>query len=100
MAGCFGDVAFTMRAGGIITARFPFQGVLVGEAAVSCVAGTIAGPPAYPTVKSAAFQIDTDNYAPRIATIGFRMGNVLQAVPSVNAVGGVAGVFISDRRPP
>src|SRR3972149_5660260 len=79
MAGGFGDVDFTMRAGGIITARFSFPGGLPGE--------------------SAAFQIDTDNYAPRIATIGFRMGNVLQAVPSVNAVGGVAGFFISDRRP-
>jgi len=99
MAGCFGDVDFTMRAGGIITARFAFQGMLVGEADVSFVAGTIAGTPAYPTVKSAAFQIDTDNYAPRIATIGFRMGNVLQAVPSVNAASGVAGFFIADRRP-
>src|SRR3990172_9183109 len=69
MAGCFGDVDFTMRAGGIITARFAFQGMLVGEADVSFVAGTIAGTPAYPTVKSPALQIHTHNYAPRIATI-------------------------------
>ena len=99
MAGCFGDVDYTMRGGGIVTARFSFQGMLLGESDVAFVAGTIAGTPAYPTVKSAAFQIDSDNYAPRIGTIGFRMGNVLQAVPSVNAVGGVAGFFIADRRP-
>jgi hypothetical protein len=99
MAGCFGDVDFTMRAGGIISARFSFQGLLVDEADVAFVGGAIAGTPPYPTVKSAGFQIDTGNYAPRIGTVGFRMGNVLQAVPSINAAGGVAGFFIADRRP-
>src|SRR3990167_9441729 len=72
MGGCFGDVDFTMRAGGIITARFSFQGMLLGESDVAFVAGTIARAPAYSPGKAAA---------------------------SVNAVGGVAGFFIADRRP-
>lgn len=99
LAGCFGTWEFTMRAGGVLEARFNFQGLIAGVSDVTYVEGSIGGTPQYPVAKSAAFQIDTANYAPRIAQISFAMQNALQRLVSINATGSLAGFFIADRNP-
>jgi len=99
MAGCFGTVDFSMRAGGQVEARFSFIGKLVGVSDVAFVEGSISGTPQYPVMKSAVFQIDTTNYAPRIASLGLSVGVAVQRLLEINAVGGLAGCYIADRRP-
>lgn len=99
LAGCFGTVDLAMRAGGMIEARYAFQGLIAGVSDVTYVEGSIGGTPAYPTFKSALFQIDTTNYAPRIANVGVGLGNMVQRLVAINAAGGCAGYYISDRRP-
>lgn len=99
LAGCVGNVALSMRSGGVVEARFTFMGLIAGVADITYTAGTIAGTPAYPVLKSAAFQLGTENFAPRIATMDLNLGNQLQRVQSINSVGGLAGYFIVDRDP-
>lgn len=99
LVGCLGDVEFSMRAGAIVDARFTFQGLIAGVADIAHVAGAIVATPQYPVAKNAQFQIGTENYAPRIANIGIRLGNQLQPVPSLNSTGGLAGYFVADRNP-
>lgn len=99
LVGCCGTVEFAMRAGGLVEARFTFTGMIAGVGDLAYVAGTYATTPQYPVLKSAAFQIDTANYAPRIAQLGFNLGNMLNRVPSVNATTGMAGYLITDRNP-
>ena len=99
LVGAYGTMDLTMRAGGVLEARFVFTGKVGGVADVSWVAGTVSGPPPYPQFKSAAFQIGTANYAPRIATVGLALGNVVSPAPSINDATGVGGFFISDRNP-
>jgi hypothetical protein len=98
LVGCHGDVEFSMRAGAFIDARFTFQGLIAGVSDVTYVGGVLTAVP-YPVMKSAAFQIGTENYAPRIANVGYRHGNVLQRIPSINSTGGLVGFFVSDRNP-
>lgn len=97
MTGCFGTVEFVMAAGGVVEVRFTFLGHFAGRTDIPYVAGTPQITPQYPTVKSAGFLYDT--YAPRIGNIGFAMGNTVSPLPSVNAVGGIAGFWVSDRNP-
>lgn len=99
MAGCQGTVEFASGAGGPLLATFTLSGILDAVADISYVAGTLATTPQYPVSKSVAFQIGTENYAARFAQMGFALGNGLVFVPSFNAAGGIAGVFISDRNP-
>lgn len=99
MAGCFGTVDFSMRAGGQVEARFSFIGKLVGVSDVSFVDGSISGTPQYPVLKSAAFQIGATDYAPRIASLGLSAGVAVQRLLAINATGGLAGCYIADRRP-
>lgn len=99
LTGALGTVDFSMKAGGVLMARFTFQGKVAGVSDVTYVAGTVAGTPQYPVMKSAAFQLGAANYAPRIASIGIALGNALSAVPSINDASGLAGFFVSDRNP-
>jgi len=102
LTGAFGTVSFAARAGGIMELQFRFVGALAGRTDVTYVAGTPS--PAgvaslYPVLKSAGLQLDTTNYAPRVAQIGFDLGNTVSPIASVNAASGLAGFFISDRNP-
>ncbi len=97
MTGCFGTVEFAKRAGGVVEARFTFLGQMAGRADITYTAGSPSTTPQYPVVKSAGFLYDS--YAPRLANIGFAQGNTVSPLPSVNATGGLAGFFISDRNP-
>jgi hypothetical protein len=97
MTGCFGTVEFVKSAGNVVEMRFTFVGHMEGRVDIAYVAGTPAITPQYPTLKSAGFLYDA--YAPRIGNIGFVLGNTVSPLPSVNAVGGVAGFYISDRNP-
>lgn len=100
LVGCFGSVEFVPTpAGQPMEARFSFQGLIDAVADITYTPGTLAATPQFPTLKSAAFQIDTANYAPRIASAGFNVGNVLQPLPAINSTGGLAGFFIADRNP-
>jgi len=100
LVGCFGTVEFPPTpAGQPMEARFSFQGLLDAVADITHTPGTLAQTPQFPTLKSAAFQIDTANYAPRIAAVGFNVGNVLGPLPAINSAGGLAGFFIADRNP-
>ncbi|OGB94030.1 MAG: hypothetical protein A2Z31_00250, partial [candidate division NC10 bacterium RBG_16_65_8] len=85
LVGAFGTFSLGMTAGGVTVARFTFSGQHGGEADVSFVAGALSATPQYPVMKSAAFQISTENYAPRIAQMGFDQNNVVAGVPSINA---------------
>lgn len=99
LTGCVGTFAFSLRADGSLEFRFNFQGQIAGVADVTFVEPTIAATPAYPAVKSAAFQIGTENYAPRISDISFDQQGQIQPVPSVNAASAMAGYFVADRNP-
>jgi len=100
LVGCFGTVEFPPTpAGAPMEARFSFQGLIDAVADITHTPGTLATTPQYPTLKAAAFQIDSANYAPRIASVGFNVGNVLQPLPAINSAGGLAGFFIADRNP-
>lgn len=102
LTGCFGTFGFTMRAGGVMEIRFQFVGALAGRSDVTYVAGAPSPsgvPSAYPVLKSAGLQIDSTNYAPRIAQLGFELGNTVSPIASANAASALAGFFISDRNP-
>lgn len=99
LVGALGTVDFSMKAGGVLMARFTFQGKVAGVSDVTFVAGTISGTPQYPVMKSAAFQFGSANYAPRIASVGFALGNGLSPAPAINDATGMAGYFVSDRNP-
>lgn len=99
LVGMHGTPTFRGVAGGPMRATFDLEGVLEEIADVTFVGGTMAATPQYPTLKSAAFQIGTGNYAPRIREVSFAMGNVLQRVPSINAASGLVGFQITDREP-
>lgn len=99
LVGCLGTFDLTMRAGGIVEARFTFQGMVDAVADITYVAGSVAATPAYPTLKSALFQIGTANYAPRIASVAFAAGVSLLRAPSINAAQGIAGFHAADRNP-
>lgn len=86
-------------AGGPMRYTFTLEGTLDSMADLTYIPGTMDPVPGYPTLKSAAFQIGTTNYAPRIANISFDMGGVLRRVPSINAPSGLVGFMIADREP-
>jgi hypothetical protein len=98
LVGCHGDVELSMRAGALVDATFTFQGLITGVSDIVYLGGTLLSVP-FPVAKSAQFQIGTENFAPRIANLGFRLGNVLQRIPSINSTGGIVGFFVSDRNP-
>lgn len=100
LAGCLGTVAFRTSAGGVLVADVTMLGLLQEiEAPAGYVSGTLSGTPQYPVAKSALFQIGTENFAARIASLGVSLGNLVTPVPSTNAVGGIAGYIIADRDP-
>lgn len=99
ITGAFGTMGFTIRAGGMMELRFTFTGSFAGRTDVTYVAGTPGGTPQYPTLKGAAFQIDSSNYAPRIASVNFDLGNIVSPIPSMNAASALAGFHITDRNP-
>lgn len=100
MVGCLGTCRIVGRAGEPMRASFSFFGALEERKDIppgGFTTGQLNLTPAYPTLKSAAFQYGT--YAPRIANIGFDMGNVVNQIESINAAGAVAGFKIFDRNP-
>jgi hypothetical protein len=99
LVGCIGTYRWNARAGGVGRFDFSFMGALEERADITYVAGTLAKTPAFPTFKSAAFQIGTTNYAPRIADMAFDIANVVGAIPSINGAGGIAGHLILNRNP-
>ena len=99
LTGCLGTVTFRTTAAGVMVAEFAFVGSLAGWADVTYVPGAMATTPQYPITRSAAFQLGSGNYAPRLAAIGFALNNQLQLVPDANAATGVAGYFLADRNP-
>jgi hypothetical protein len=102
ITGAFGTFGYTIRAGGIMELRFQFVGAFAGRADVTYVAGVPSpsgAPSLYPVLKSAGLQIDTTNYAPRVAQVGFELGNTVSPIASANAASALAGFFISDRNP-
>jgi hypothetical protein len=98
MVGCVGTCRFRGTAGGPMVAEFTMLGAL-SRADVAYRAGTLAVTPQYPTLKSAAFQIGTSNYAPRIKEIVFDLGNVPERIWSINSASGIVGFFTADRAP-
>lgn len=99
LVGALGTVNFTGRAGGAVRADFSFMGSLQERADITYVGGTLATTPQFPTLKSALFQIGSTDYAPRIANIGFNVGNVIRPIESINSAQGIVGHFVADRRP-
>jgi hypothetical protein len=97
--GCLGTARLNGVAGEGMFAEFSFVGAFEEEKDITFVGGTLTLTPRYPQLVSAAFQIGTGNYAPRIRTVGFDMGNRVGRLPSINASSGVAGFKVVDRRP-
>lgn len=99
LVGCLGTFDLSGRAGGVGPWRFTFQGKIGSIVDLTFVAGSISSTPAYPVLKSAAWQIGSGNYAPRIASLTATLGNTISPVPSINDSTGLVGYFISDRNP-
>jgi hypothetical protein len=106
MVGCLGTARLSGGAGGPMRADFSLFGALEGSTgrkdispATPFTTGVLATSPAYPTLKSAAFAIGASNYAPRIANVGFDLGNTVNPIESINSTGAVAGFKIFDRNP-
>lgn len=99
LVGCIGTGRFSGKAGEMFRADFSFMGALQERADITYVSGTLANAPQFPTLKSAAFQIGAADYAPRIAEVGFDIGNRIIPIPSINSSGGVVGHTVIDRRP-
>lgn len=90
---------FTTEAAGGLRMDFTLMGALEERKDITWVGGTLQTIPSPPVTKAAAFQIGSANYAPRIRTLGFDMGLSSQYIDSINAVGGIVGVFRDDRNP-
>ena len=99
LVGCMGTHTWSISAGGGMRFSFSIYGQLEEIADISYVAGSIVLTPAYPTLKSAAFQIGAANYAPRFRDISWQQNQTVVPVPSENAVGAVAGFAVMDRNP-
>lgn len=99
LVGAIGTVRFSGRAGEMFRADFSFMGALQERADITYTGGTLAPTPQFPTLKSALFQIGATNYAPRIAEVGFDVGNRIIPIPSINSAQGVVGHTVIDRRP-
>lgn len=97
--GCLGTGRLNGVAGEGMFAEFSFVGAFEEEKDITFVGGVLTLAPRYPQLVSAAFQIGSANYAPRIRTVGFDMGNRVGRLPSINAATGVAGFKVVDRRP-
>lgn len=98
MVGCIATLRLRGVAGEGLFADFTIFGAYT-RADHTYVAGTIPITPAYPTFKSAAFQIGSTNYAPCIADVGLDLGVSVRYQRCMNAVSGVAGAYVGDRRP-
>lgn len=96
--GCIGSGRLRGTAGGQVVTEFTFFGAW-SRADHTYQAGALSVTPQYPTLKSAAFQIGTGNYAPRIKEIAFDIGNVVERIWSINSSTGLVGYFVRDRRP-
>lgn len=100
LVGCLATTArCRTTAGGALMWDFGIMGALEERADITYVNGTLSPTPTPPVTKAALFQIGSTNYAPRIKSVGFDIGNTVQYIDSINAAGGVAGVKIFDRKP-
>jgi hypothetical protein len=99
LVGAIGTARFSGRAGEMFRIDFSFMGALQERADITYVSGTLATTPQFPTLKSSLFQIGSTNYAPRIAEVGFDIGNRIIPIPSINSAQGVVGHTVIDRRP-
>jgi hypothetical protein len=99
LVGAIGTGRMSGRAGEPARWDFSFMGALQERADITYVSGTLATSPQFPTLKSALFQIGATNYAPRIAEVGFDIGNRIIPIPSINSAQGVVGHTVIDRRP-
>ncbi|HJR01839.1 MAG TPA: hypothetical protein VKA83_09420 [Methylomirabilota bacterium] len=100
MVGCLATGRMVARAGEPMRASFSFVGQLEERKDITpggFTTGQLNLSPGFPTMKAAAFQYG--GYAPRIANIGFDLGNTCNPIESINAAGGVAGFKIFDRNP-
>jgi hypothetical protein len=97
--GCQGTFRIVGVAGEGMFAEFSLVGSFEEEKDIAFVPGVLALTPAYPTFVSAAFQIGSGNYAPRIRTTTFDAGQRVGRLPSINAATGVGGFKVVDRRP-
>ncbi len=98
--GVHGTPTFAGIAGGPGRVTFDLEGVLEEMADVTFAAGTLLTTPKYPILQSAAFQIGSNNYSPRIREFTFAMGNQLVRVPDISAANaGLVGFMIADREP-
>lgn len=98
LAGSIGTGRFRATAGGQMVAEFTFFGAL-SRADESYQNGALTVTPQYPTFKSAAFQLGSGNYAPRIKTLDFDIGNIVERIWSINSTAGIVGFFVRDRAP-
>ena len=101
LLGCHGTCEFRATAGNELRMVVTATGILGASpvADITYVAGQFTATPQYPVAKSANFQIGSANYGARFNSMSFAINNQLNYVPSFNATGGVAGVFIADRNP-
>lgn len=98
MAGCHGTFSVRMTSGGVAVASFSFVGRYAGESDVAFTAAALSTLQ-YPTFKSAAFQIGTENYAARLREVMVAQQNQLVPVPAANDATGLAGFIVGDRNP-
>lgn len=96
--GCRGNVAFRGRAGENVVATITLAGILPAEGAHAFVTKAPTTLQA-PVLKSALGQIDTTNFALKVANVALDLGQVANLVDDWNAAGAIAGVDIVDRVP-
>lgn len=97
--GCVGTVGFSGEAGGPVFMDFSYVGAWEEDADIASVAGTLVNSPTYPQLVGALFQIGAANYAAKVRSFRFVIGNRMVARRHINAATGVEGFKVVDRRP-
>jgi hypothetical protein len=97
--GCVGTVVLSGESGGPVFLDASYVGAWEEDADIAFTAGTLVNSPTYPQLVGALFQIGSGNYAAKVRSFRFSIGNRMVARRHINAATGVEGFKVVDRNP-